>query len=181
MEQFDIREFEFLDAACLRDVIRRFSYWLWADRPDRMPDGLLDAARADLGPVYNALDRELADRESVSGPFSIADIALFPHLVSARAMQVEFAAHSHPNLARWFKQMRSLPICAADVQRARDYVAHMNARDFERKRIFWRGDRIEWILAHGFHSWFFKEISEGRVIWPGAALPAPLNQGAHPR
>jgi hypothetical protein len=95
-------------------------------------------------------------------------------------MQVEFSAHSHPNLARWFKQMRSLPICAADMQRARDYVAHMNERDLERKRIFWRGDRIEWILARGFHSWFFKEVNEGRAIWPGAALPAHLNQGPSP-
>ena len=163
----------FIDA-----ILVDISYWLWADRPDRMPDGLLDAARADLALVYNGLDRELADREFVSGPFSIADIALFPHLVSARAMQVEFSAHSHPNLARWFKQMRSLPICVADMQRARDYVAHMNERDFERKRIFWRGDRIEWILARGFHPWFFKEINEGRAIWPGVTLPAPLNQGA---
>jgi hypothetical protein len=66
------------------------------------------------------------------------------------------------------------------MQRARDYVAHMNERDLERKRIFWRGDRIEWILARGFHPWFFKEVNEGRAIWPGAALPAHLNQGPSP-
>ncbi|MGA7880312.1 MAG: hypothetical protein WCD63_05515, partial [Terrimicrobiaceae bacterium] len=35
-------------------------------------------------------------------------------------------------------------------------------------------DRIEWILARGFHEWFLKEINEGRVLWPGPALRAPL-------
>ena len=161
-------------------ILVDISYWKWADRPDRMPDGLLEAARGDLRLVYDALDIELADREFLSGPFSIADIALFPHLSSARAMEVEFSAQSHPNLARWFKHMRTLPICAADARRARDYVARMQNRDLEKKRIFWRGDRIEWILARGFHPWFFKEINEGRVLWPGPALPAPLNRGVRP-
>jgi glutathione S-transferase len=156
------------------------SYWKWADRPDRMPDGLLAAARADLRLAYDALDRELADRDYVSGPFSISDIALFPHLASAKAMEVEFSADLHPNLARWFKLMRSLPICAADTQRARRYLAHMQQLDLEKRRIFWRGDRIEWLLAHGFQHWFCKEIDEGRVLWPGPALPAPLSQGGHP-
>lgn len=156
-------------------ILVDISYWKWADRPDRMPVGLLEAARADLGLVYDALDRELADREFVSGPFSIADIALFPHLASSKAMNVEFSSQSHANLARWFRQMRAAPICAADARRARDYVAHMATRDLEKRRIFWRGDRIEWLLAHGFHAWFAQEIEAGRVLWPGPAIPAPLS------
>ena len=159
-------------------ILVDISYWKWAERPDRVPDGLLEVARADLRLVYDALDSELTDREFVSGPFSIADIALFPHLASAKAMEVEFSPQLHPNLARWFKQMRTLPVCAADTQRARDYMAHMKDRDLEKRRIFWRGDRIEWILARGFHPWFFKEINEGRVLWPGPALPARLKRGA---
>ena len=151
------------------------SYWKWADRLDPMPDGLLAAARADLRRVYDALDRELAERDYVSGAFSISDIALFPHLASAKAMEVEFSAQLHPHLTRWFKRMRSLPICAADMQRARAYLAQMGQLDLERKRIFWRGERIEWLLAGGFHRWFCKEIEEGRVLWPGPAIPPPLN------
>ena len=162
----------FIDA-----IMIDISYWKWADRPDRMPDGLLEAARADLLFVYDSLERELAQREFVSGPLSIADIALFPHLASTKAMEVEFSAQLHPNLARWFRQMRLLPICAADLQRAREYVTHLKDRDVERRRIFWRGDRIEWMLARGFHGWFFKEIDEGRVLWPGPTLPAPLKPG----
>jgi glutathione S-transferase len=154
------------------------SYWKWAQRPDRMPDGLLEAARTDLQLVYDALDNELAQREFVSGPLSIADMALFPHLASARAMEVEFSADAHPNLTRWFKQMRALPICAADLRRARDYVGGLKDRDIERHKIFWRGDRIEWMLARGFHAWFFDEIRQDRVAWPGPALPAPMTADA---
>ena len=50
----------FIDA-----IMIDISYWKWADRPDRMPDGLLEAARADLLFVYDALERELARREFV--------------------------------------------------------------------------------------------------------------------
>jgi hypothetical protein len=67
--------------------------------------------------------------------------------------------------------MRQLPICAADLKRALDYVTRMGQLDVERGRIFWRGDRIEWMLARGFHDWFMREIAEGRVAWPGPALP----------
>jgi glutathione S-transferase len=159
-------------------ILVDISYWKWAERPDTMPDGLLEAARTDLRLVYDALDRELARREFVSGPLSIADIALFPHVVSAKAMEVEFSTQAHPNLERWFKQMRKLPICLADLRRAREYVANLSERDIEKRRIFWRGDRIEWVLARGFHAWFFNEIRERRVAWPGPALPAPMESDA---
>ena len=84
-------------------------------------------------------------------------------------MEVEFSAQDHPNLGRWFKEMRALPICAADLKRARDYVVSMKDRNIEKR---WRGDRIEWMLARGFHDWFFKEIEERRVLWPGPATGA---------
>jgi glutathione S-transferase len=159
-------------------ILADISYWKWAQRPDNMPDGLLEAARADLRIVYDALDKQLTRHQFVSGPLSIADIALFPHLSSAKAMEVEFSAQGHPNLARWFKEMRALPICAADLKRARSYVVNLQDRDIEKRRIFWRGDRIEWMLARSFHAWFFNEIKEDRVAWPGPALPAPMEPDA---
>ena len=61
------------------------SYWKWAERPDTIPTGLLEVARADLSLVYDTLEAELTEREYISGPLSIADIALFPHIASARA------------------------------------------------------------------------------------------------
>jgi hypothetical protein len=99
-------------------ILVNISYWKWAERSDKMPEGLLEAASSDLQLVYDALDKELAQRQFVSGPLSVADIALFPHLASVKALEVEFSTQEHPNLGRWFKQMRALPICAADLKRA---------------------------------------------------------------
>lgn len=155
-------------------ILVDISYWKWAERSDKMPDGLIEAARADLRIVYDALNEELAERQFVSGPLSIADIALFPHMSSARGMGAEFSTLDHPNLARWLKDLRALPICAADLKRARAYVVNMKGVDIEKRLIFWRGDRIEWVLARGYHAWFFNEIKENRVAWPGPALPAPI-------
>lgn len=155
-------------------ILINVSYWKWAKREDAMPPGLLEAARADLSRVYDALERDLAGRDFVSGALSIADLALFPHIASTRFMEVEFSSQTHPRLADWFKHMRALAICVADLRRARDFVSSLKDQDFERQRIFWRGDRIEWMLARGFHGWFFNEIVQGRAAWPGPALPAAM-------
>jgi hypothetical protein len=96
-------------------------------------------------------------------------------------MAVEWRADEHPRLDAWFRRMRTLPVCRADLQRAREFVAGVETKDVERRRIFWRGDRIEWMLARGFHDWFFSEIREDRVLWPGPSIPAPLaSTGATP-
>jgi glutathione S-transferase len=154
-------------------VLINISYWLWADRQDAMPDGLMDVARKELNLVYERLDQDLAGREFVCGTLSTADLALFPHIVSAKAMRVDFSRADRPHLTAWFERLRRLPICMADLRRAREYIARIKSLDVERRRIFWRGDRIEWMLSHGFHDWFWREIAEGRVLWPGSALPAP--------
>ena len=154
-------------------ILINISYWLWAERPDAMPDGLLAAARAELDLAYSRLEADLARRDFVSGALSIADIALFPHMVAAKAMKVDFSAAEHPSLARWFERMRALPICVADVRRARAFIADLGKHEVERRRIFWRGDRIEWMLASGQHKWFMNEIEAGRTIWPGLGIPAP--------
>jgi glutathione S-transferase len=49
-------------------ILVNISYWKWAERPDKMPEGLLEAGRSDLQLVYDALDKELAQRQFVSGP-----------------------------------------------------------------------------------------------------------------
>jgi glutathione S-transferase len=149
------------------------SYWTWAERPDRMPDGLLGAARADLAHVYDALEAELAHGDFVCGALSIADLALFPQLTAARTLDVAFDPARCPRLLGWTKRMRALDVCARDLERVRKFLSNPTAIDVERKKIFWRGDRIEWILARGFHGWFVKEIEEDRVLWPGLGIPKP--------
>ena len=84
-----------------------------------------------------------------------------------RGLGVAFSAERHGHLSAWLRRMRELDACRADLARTRAYVADIGARNLERERIFWRGDRIEWLLARGFHRWFMNEIESGRVIWPG--------------
>jgi glutathione S-transferase len=148
------------------------SYWIWAERPDAMPAGLLDAARKDLAQIYAALESELTGKEFVCGALSIADFALWPQLAGARMMNVPFDGE-YPALTAWYKRMRAIDICKADLERTKAYLGQdLSGLDVERRKIFWRGDRIEWILARGYHAWFMREIEEGRVLWPGLGVPS---------
>jgi glutathione S-transferase len=156
-------------------ILIDISYWTWAERPDAMPAGMLEAAQTDLDQIYAALDRELDGREYVCGTLSVADFALFPHLVSVRPLGVGPDPARFVRLDAWLKRVKRQALFQADLQRTRDYLAVTLAgdRDVERRKIFWRGDRIEWVLARGFHRWFCQEIEENRVIWPGLGIPVP--------
>ena len=153
-------------------ILVDISYWLWAIRSDQMPDGLLEAARTDLGTIYEALEAELEGRDWICGEPSIADLALFPHLSGARMLQVPVDGERYPSLLRWYKRCRSEKVFSDDLQRVQAYLTKGAQNDIEREKIFWRGDRIEWILARGYHQWFFNEIEEGRVLWPEVSAPA---------
>ena len=154
-------------------ILADISYWSWAERPDVMPAGMREAAKRDVDQVYDALERDLEGRDFVCGDLSIADLALFPHLSAVRVLGVAFSPQRHPGIAAWLKRMRGIEACRADLERARAYLADLDARNLERGRIFWRGDRIEWVLARGYHEWFVQEIVDGRVLWPGVGVPGP--------
>ena len=148
-------------------MLVNISYWMLPERHDAMPAGLLDAARADLALVYAALERDLA------AAISYAARCRSPTSRCSRTwrrgfMEVEFAKAAHPNLAALARRhapaahLRRRPAAGAR------FIGGIGARPGD-ERIFWRGDRIEWMLARGFHDWFFREIAEGRVLWPGPA------------
>lgn len=151
------------------------SYWMWAERPDTMPAGMLDAARKDMATVYDALERDLGDRSFLGGDRPcIADVALFPHIASTRMLGLAYDAARVPRVHGWMQRLRAHPTFAADLARVKTFLAkYAEAGAHERRKLFWRGDRIEWVLARGFHGWFMKEIAEGRVLWPGLGVPGP--------
>ena len=153
-------------------ILIDISYWVWADRSDVIPPGLLDAARRDLAEVYTALERDLAQGEYVCGELSAADLALFPQLTGAKLLGAPFDGDRWPRLLDWYRRMRALPICQTDLARVKEYLGQGPENlDVERKKIFWRGDRLEWLLAKGYHAWLLREIEEDRVLWPGLAIP----------
>lgn len=162
------RAWERVADTLLDAILHDASIWTWPilDRPDRPPAGLLEAAREDLETVYVDLEAALGDDGFLCGELSIADLALFPHLGSVRFLGVPFTAESHPKLHAWFDRVRALPICEQDLARTRKWMKSVRAEGTKAERIFWRGDRIEWMLAHGFHEWFFGEIRANRASWP---------------
>jgi len=162
-------------------ILIDISYWVWAERHDAMPEGLLDAARKDLAEVYAALEAELQGGSFVCGELSIADFALFPQLTGAKLLDVAFDGARFPALLAWYKRMRGLEVCQADLDRTKRYLALGPAGlDVERVKIFWRGDRLEWLLARGHHRWLVREIEEGRVLWPGLGIPKRAARGIRP-
>lgn len=155
-------------------ILINLSYWGWAVRPDSMPAGLLERAQQDMSRIYDALEQELEGREFLLGDVTVADYAFWPHISSVRMLNVNFSPEKHPNVLGWFKRLRAHPLCAADLERTKRYIANPASLNVERNRIFWRGDRIEWMLAAGQHRWFHREVEEDRVIWPGLGIPKPL-------
>ena len=160
-------------------ILINVSYWLWAQREDPMPDGMLDAARRDLDAVYAALERDLAGSEHVAGPaLSIAEVALFPHLTATRSFGLGYDAARFPRLHAWLSRLRAIDVFADDLARTKAFLAGFLQGDtHERRKIFWRGDRLEWMLARGYHGWFLGEIAAGRVLWPGLGIPGPVSRG----
>jgi glutathione S-transferase len=153
-------------------ILINLSYWIWAERDDVRPEAWVEAARRDLNVVYAALERDLEGGGFVCGELSIADLALFPHLVSTRSLGVGHDAARFPRVHAWLKRLRGMPIFTADLDRTKGFLeSFIGSSAHERKKIFWRGDRIEWILARGFHDWMMREIQEDRVLWPGLGVP----------
>jgi glutathione S-transferase len=166
------RAWERLADTLLDAILHDISIWKWPmlRRPDAPPPGLLEHAARELEEIYRDLDAALRGKAFVCGDLSIAEFALLPHLAAVRFLDVPFSPERHPNLFAWYRRVRALPLFAADLERTRAWLVQSGAAEgaaaAEPPRVVWRGDRIEWLLAHGYHDWFVEEIRAGRVGWP---------------
>jgi glutathione S-transferase len=134
--------------------------------PEAPPAGLVEAGREALEAMYADLEQALDGKEFICGELSIADLALFPHMTAVRFLGVPIESARFPRLLTWYKRMRALDICRADLARAQSFLEKVMPSIPRPERIVWRGDRIEWLLARGYHEWFAGEIRAGRVAWP---------------
>lgn len=164
------RKWERIADTLVDPILVDISYWMWAHRDDQMPEGMLEAARSNLATVYEQLEQELKQNEYICSTLSIADIALFPHLIGAKSLGVPISQSLYPSVIRWLGRLRELPQFKADISRASDFLSNISSANIERNKIFWRGERIEWVLANGFAEWFFNEIRSDRVLWPPQTL-----------
>jgi glutathione S-transferase len=150
-------------------IIHDVSLWTWPThhRSDAPPKGLLEAGQRDLEVVLAEFDQALGPHDFLCGTPSVADMALFPHLSSLKVLGVPM--EPFPNMIRWNASMRTLPCVRSDL----DYVRRSaiekfapGASPYEAEKVVWRGDRIEWLLAHGFREWFWSELASGRAVVP---------------
>ena len=145
------------------------SIWTWADRKDTPPAGLMEAGQNDLEKIFARLEESLSRYASPLpfGHMTIAEFTYWPHLAALRPLGFKLDAEKFPRLTAWFQAMRREPVCLNDAKRTADFMRTIPTNSsFEREKIFWRGDRIEWLLARGYHDWFMGEIKAGRVLWP---------------
>jgi len=150
-------------------IIHDISLWSWPThrRTDQPPAGLLEAGRCDLAEIARQLEAALDSHGFVCGEPSIADFALFPHLSSLKVLGVSL--DPFPRVLRWNREMRTLPVVRADLEYVKRSALEKFAAGsspYEAEKVVWRGDRIEWLLAHGFQDWFQAELVAGRAVVP---------------
>jgi len=145
-------------------IVTNVAIFKWADIPPP-PAGLIEAARRDLEPVYDELERELDGKEYVVGELSVADFALYPQLGSAQLVNIGTTPDRHPRVFEWLKRMADLPECQRDTALKMQWWATRHDQDLETKRINWGTFRLEWFLAVGFLDRFVEEVRADRVLW----------------
>jgi glutathione S-transferase len=144
------------------------SYWHWADRDDQPPKGLREAGQRDIERVFVQLETALAARPK-PWPFGapgVVECAWFANLLAVRPFGFKIDETRFPCVDGWLRAMRAHPVFAADAKRTATFLKTLSDSNHERQRLFWSGDRIEWLLARGFHRWFLAEIEAGRTAFP---------------
>lgn len=147
------------------------SLWRWAQRDDQPPDGLIDAARKDLNVIFQTLEDHLANRNgryAFGDTPCIVEFALWPPMTAVKPLGYSIDETRFPAILDWLATLKQEPLFSDDTRRTRDFLKNLTPGSHETRKIAWRGDRIEWLLARGFHDWFYEEIKAQRVIYPAA-------------
>ena len=162
------REFERMADQRFDPIVVDCSYWHWAERDDVAPEGLLAAAQTDIDVLFGRLEAALQSR-SKPWPFGtpgVVECAWFPNLAAIRTFGLNLDPLQFPVVAAWSKAIRTHPVFASDAKRTSEFLKNRKHLSHERRRLFWSGDRLEWLMARGFHRWFLNEIEAGRTAFP---------------
>lgn len=168
-ERVIARAFERLADHRFDPIVVDCSYWHWADRSDVPPSGLLKAAQTDLNILFDRLEAMLRDRPK-PWPFGtpgVVECAWFPNLAAMRTFGLSLDAVRFPSVTAWFTAIRNHPVFVADARKTGAFLKEGKHLSHERRKLFWSGDRMEWLISRGFHDWFLREIEAGRTAFPG--------------
>ena len=138
-------------------------------RGERNPT-LQEATRRDLDRLYAELEGRLADRPFFCGEFSLADIAIAPHIMAAAFLGFPLDLAKHSRLTRWMERVQERESIVRDntdvfasLQRLQE---EGGGPGFDPYRVQWRSDRLEWVIKNGFADWFMAEMRAGRAFFP---------------
>lgn len=145
-------------------IVTVIGNWKFAHLPP-MPAGLMDAARRDMGIVYDRLQEQLASHDFICGEISAADFAFYPHIASGPALDLKLEPGRHPDVLRWMKAMRARPEGQTDLAAAREWWINQDQQDVDTQRVNWGTFRLEWLLANGQSDWFANQVRQGKVLW----------------
>lgn len=137
----------------------------WFAELGSIPEGWLEAANNNMKIFYDQMERQIAKRTYIAGEISVADFALYPHIAAAQKLELSLDPEHHPACSRWLKNIRSSQVGQLDRSEVRRWWANKTAQDAETDRVNWGTYRLEWVLAHGFHDWFKREIERNAVLW----------------
>jgi glutathione S-transferase len=160
----DVRTWERLADTRLDAIVTVIGNWQFADLPP-MPPGLMDAARRDIGNVYDQLQARLALNEFICGAISAADFAAYPHVSAGSALGLKFDNARHADVQRWLKTMRARPEGQMDSAAVREWWSTRERRTMDTQRVNWGSFRLEWLLANGFADWFADQVQQDKVLW----------------
>jgi glutathione S-transferase/RNA polymerase-associated protein len=128
-----------------------------------------DAARLDLERLYGELERRLNGRPFFCGEFSLADVAVAPHLMAAAFLGFPLDPARHSGLTRWMERMQERAAVARDNADVMETLQHLQLEGqpgFDPYRVQWRSDRLEWVVKNGFAGWLAEEMQLGRAFFP---------------
>lgn len=160
----DVLNWERTSDTHLDAIVTIIGNWKFADLPP-MPADLMDAARRDIGIVYDRLQQKLTSSDFICGEISAADFAFYPHIASGSALDLKLDPCRHPDVLRWMKAMRARPEGQTDLAAVREWWANRNKQDVDTERVNWGTFRLEWLLANGQSDWFADQIRQDKVLW----------------
>jgi glutathione S-transferase len=134
-----------------------------------------EAARRDMERLHDELERALGDAEYFCETYSIADIALAPHIAAAGFLGFALDTGRHPNLLAWLDRVQQRPALVKDNADVFETLGRLQAEQrsaFDPYRVQWRSDRLEWVIKNGFAAWFVDEMKAGRAFFPLAVAPS---------
>jgi len=129
---------------------------------------LHDATRRDLDRLYEDLEQRL-EGDFFCGTFSLADIAVLPHIMAATFLGFPVDPTHYSKLAAWMERVQARPSVLrdnADVMQTMQTLQQEKRPAFDPFRVQWRSDRLEWVIKNGFFDWFTEEVRQGRAFFP---------------